>query len=318
MSSKHRNISYPILLAFLLLVGVDLFGQQQVQLSQYFNNYSFYNPSFSGRNYQTNASLIYRSQWVGLDGSPKSTVFGVSSRLMKLNLGYGLDVVGDQIGNYSFVGVRAAISSEKRFGLNSVRFGIAPAFYTHRLSRNFDALDNASNDPVLQGLSDQASYFDLNLGISLHNSDYFAGISVLNLLSSRVNTLAYQNRRTLVMMGGYKFSSIGIDGLEFYPNALIKTDLQNLSGVVLELTSRFTYRQNLLFGLGYRLSDAFYPLLGYQWYSALGKFAITYSYDYTTSNINLVSKGSHELSINYSYFIQRRSVIEQYRDVRFL
>lgn len=299
-------------------LSVECLGQQQVQFSQYFANYLYHNPAFAGRNFQTDAALIHRQQWVGLDGAPKSTLVGVDTRLPKYNLGFGVNFIHDEIGNFSTSGIRLAISSEKRLGLNSLRVGIAPAFYSQSLNAGFSAIDGVDGDPSLDNGRTNSSSFDANLGFSYHTPDYFVGLSVLNLFGSRLDNIKSLNRRTALILLGYEFKNLGVKNLTLQPNMLIKTDLQNLSGFTAEINSLFTFKESVIFGLGYRTFDALFPVLGYQWFNALGKFRVSYSYDYTTSAINSVSRGSHEISLNYSYFIERPTVIDQYKDVRFL
>ncbi|MGB0167096.1 MAG: PorP/SprF family type IX secretion system membrane protein [Luteibaculum sp.] len=210
-----------ILSVVLLLWAVNAIAQQQVQLSQFFADYTFFNPAFAGRSFQTDATIIHREQWVGLNGAPSSTLASVNTRIPRSTLGAGLNVFNDVIGNFRTVGLRLAIGSEKRFGLNSVRFALAPSFYSTTLSRNFNPADDVSTDPTLQKAGISASNFDLNLGLLYQAPDYFVGISVVNLLAPRLEQLAAQNTRTLFVTGGVEFRSSPIENLRFLPTFLI-------------------------------------------------------------------------------------------------
>lgn len=295
-----------------------IFGQQQIQLSQFFADYSFFNPAFAGRNYQTDISVIHRQQWVGLDGAPVTTIAGANTRLLGGKLGVGINAFSDKIGAYNNAGVRIAFAGSKRMGLNSFRFAIAPSFYSYSLSSNFNAIDDPSQDPTLATSTISGSALDVNIGFLFQTPKYFVGLSAINLLASRVKNINFSNTRTAILTGGYEFTETFIRDLSFFPTLLVKTDLLNVSGVTADLNLIALYKKAFFAGIGLRLGDAFYPMFGYQWFNALGKFRLGYAFDYTTTNINNVSNGTHEVILNYSYFLSRPGVQKQYKNVRFL
>ena len=64
----------------------------------------------------------------------------------------------------------------------------------------------------------------------------------------------------------------------------------------LDINTKFQYRDLLWVGAGYRLKDGFNGLVGM---NVSNTFNIGYSYDLTTSRLNTISKGTHEIIIGF-------------------
>lgn len=63
-----------------------------------------------------------------------------------------------------------------------------------------------------------------------------------------------------------------------------------------DLNAKLQYRDVAWLGAGYRLEDGFAAMVGM---NISHRFNIGYSYDYTTSGLNIVSKGSHEIIVGF-------------------
>lgn len=100
------------------------------------------------------------------------------------------------------------------------------------------------------------------------------------------------------MMAGmsYDFSP----SLTLNPSVLYKTDLTK--GQV-DLNADLVYNNKIRGGLTYRSSDAISLLAGYK---ITDNFHIGYSYDITTSKLNTVSNGTHEIVVNYCFRIKTK------------
>jgi type IX secretion system PorP/SprF family membrane protein len=87
-------------LLFLLLVisGVHVFAQQDPLYSQYMMNPLLINPAYSGMTTDLNASVMYRKQWAGFDGSPTTFNANAHIALATNKMGVGLIILQDQIG----------------------------------------------------------------------------------------------------------------------------------------------------------------------------------------------------------------------------
>jgi hypothetical protein len=73
---KISNARIDLLLckiACLTLIGVgETQAQFEPQFTQYMFNEMFINPAYAGSREQVAATMLYRNQWVGLEGAPKT------------------------------------------------------------------------------------------------------------------------------------------------------------------------------------------------------------------------------------------------------
>ncbi|WP_170227053.1 PorP/SprF family type IX secretion system membrane protein [Luteibaculum oceani] len=308
----------PILILGFFWITPNVFGQQLTQYTQYFNNYLFYNPAFAGRDYQTDVSFISRQQWVGLDGAPQSNTLNFSTKVLPLNLGAGVNINYEKIGAYTSVNANFSVAGEKRMGLNTFRFGIAPAVYSYSFGNQLNAIDNPELDPVLNGIANASTRFDLSFGFLFRAPQYFVGLSFANILAPRFEEISKLGSRNVQIQAGLDYQLPGSQEITLHPSLMFKSDLNSISAYVVDLSLLALYKEKFFIGASYRSFDAIAPVAGYQWYNSLGRFRVTYSYDYTTTTISNVSNGSHEISVKYSHFIDRPTVINRYKNVRFL
>src|SRR5215207_7129877 len=91
-----KKILAPI--GFVLLTCFAAKGQIDPLYAQYLNNPLSINPAYTGFTKDLNASLTYRKQWAGFDGSPETINVSVHSSLLDNRMGLGLMVIQDKIG----------------------------------------------------------------------------------------------------------------------------------------------------------------------------------------------------------------------------
>ena len=63
-----------------------------------------------------------------------------------------------------------------------------------------------------------------------------------------------------------------------------------------DLNMKFQYQDYFWFGGGYRYQDGFSGMFGL---NISNTFNLGYSYDFTTSQLNTVSRGSHEILLGF-------------------
>jgi type IX secretion system PorP/SprF family membrane protein len=66
--------------------------------------------------------------------------------------------------------------------------------------------------------------------------------------------------------------------------------------VSFDVNTKFLYRDRFWMGGSYRIQDGFSAMLGVNINASIN---IGYSYDYTTSSLNTVSRGTHEILIGF-------------------
>ncbi len=74
---------------FVLFAVATAFAQQQPQNTQFFYYKLGYNPAYAGSQENTCISCIYRNQWLGLDGAPKTMAITFNMPLFNQRVGIG-------------------------------------------------------------------------------------------------------------------------------------------------------------------------------------------------------------------------------------
>src|SRR6187431_295876 len=108
-------------------------AQFEPQFSQYMFNEMFINPAYAGSRKQISATMVYRNQWVGLEGAPKTQTASIHGPLMNKKLGLGVTIMNETIGvthqfsvygNYAY---RFQVGSDGAFAL-----GLQGGFINHQ------------------------------------------------------------------------------------------------------------------------------------------------------------------------------------------
>ncbi|MFL1897478.1 type IX secretion system membrane protein PorP/SprF, partial [Aquimarina sp. 2-A2] len=74
-------------------------AQQDAQYTQYMYNTIIVNPAYAGSRGVMSITGLHRSQWVGLEGAPRTQTLTMNTPIGKKNrIGLGLSIVNDEIG----------------------------------------------------------------------------------------------------------------------------------------------------------------------------------------------------------------------------
>ncbi|SNS42683.1 PorP/SprF family type IX secretion system membrane protein, partial [Dokdonia pacifica] len=93
---NHIVFVSSFLLALLSVCQVN--AQQDPQYSQYIYNTVAINPAYAGNRGVTSIVGLHRSQWVGLDGAPRTQSLSIHSPISESKVGLGLSIVNDALG----------------------------------------------------------------------------------------------------------------------------------------------------------------------------------------------------------------------------
>jgi type IX secretion system PorP/SprF family membrane protein len=140
---------------------------------------------------------------------------------------------------------------------------------------------------------------DINAGVWLYSSDYFVGLSAQQIVPSKLKFSEDTVRLTGGRLIPHMFLTAGYrvfvnDDISFLPSTLIK--YVSPLPVGFDINAKFQYRDLLWAGGSYRHNDGFAAMFGLNMNNALN---IGYSYDLTTSRLNTVSRGTHEIVIGF-------------------
>ncbi|MBF7092511.1 type IX secretion system membrane protein PorP/SprF [Flavobacterium sp. ALJ2] len=285
-----------IIIVLLFLAGFHpSFAQQDAQYTQYMYNTMTLNPGYTGTSGATSIFGIYRAQWVGLDGAPKTGSFSIQTPVSENGQGLGLSIINDQIGptkettfsvNYSYP---IQLSEEVKLSLGLSAVG------------NFWEIDytklniHEGNDMLLTGLESKFSP-NIGAGAYFHTDKWYFGISVPMFLETEfyddVKVSVASRKKHFYAMGGYVFELS--DAIKFKPAAMIKT--VSGSPLAVDLSANFLFEEKLTLGAAYRWDAAVSAMAGFQISQGLN---IGYSYDFDTQKIGNYNSGSHEVFLRF-------------------
>ncbi|GAA3598026.1 type IX secretion system membrane protein PorP/SprF [Flavivirga amylovorans] len=293
LSSLTKNL---ILIVFVTLLGLELNAQQDPQYTQYMYNTMSVNSAYAGQRDVLSITGLYRTQWVGMEGAPKTITFGIHSPLRSNRLGLGLNLVSDKLGPASETNVD--INFSYTIPIDEIRgtelsFGIKGGF--HLLDTDWSKGVFQYPDRVF---NDNLSLFSptIGAGLYLHSEKWYLGLSVPNFFTTDhyddVQESIATERLHYFLIAGYVFD-IG-ENTKLKPAALVKA----VSGapLIADLSLNALFNEKLTLGLGYRWDDSISGLAGFQINPGL---FIGYAYDLTTTGLNNYNSGSHEIMLRF-------------------
>lgn len=317
----------------LLFCCMCLQAQQKPHYTQYVLNQYVINPALTGIENYWDVKVSHRHQWVGFDGAPVTTYVTAHGPLGKKDYrtsatsfrvpgqnprgksyweeytaaaphhGIGLQVINDKTGplnqfstyvTYAYhIGISARTSLAAGFG----------AGFTN-LSLNTSKLDFGIVTPVDPAVftSGEVNQFkpDFNAGLYLYSADYFIGLSAQQIIPQKVKfsdnnvgTTSGKFVPHLFATAGYRFL-LGED-FNFVPSVMVK--YINPLPAQVEVNGKLQYQDQAWIGASYRTGEGFAGMLGF---NISNTFNVGYAYDYTTSRLSTVSKGTHELMLGFT------------------
>ena len=313
---KKLNIAF----LFLVLLLQPVLSQQDPLSSQYMFNTLTYNPGIAGISGMICATALNRQQWVGFKGAPSTTVFNISAPVspFKIKSGVGLLVESDNIGFDKDINVSASYSYLMDLGPGKLGIGLNLGMLNKTLDPTWqipagDSHTPATGDPLIPENKESYVAFDAGLGFYFKADKYYAGISITHLNQPKIKYskgTPYVSRH-YYLTAGY-ILQLPNPSLELIPSVFAFSD-----GKVAQftITSLIRYNKKAWGGVSYRAGDAFIGIVGFELYNGL---RLGYAYDFTTSDLNNDSKGSHEFMINYCFDLGLGRSPMKYKSIRFL
>tara|TARA_B100000767_G_scaffold105872_1_gene101639 strand:- start:8801 stop:9718 length:918 start_codon:yes stop_codon:yes gene_type:complete len=299
-----------IILGVLSVITVS--AQQDPQFTQNMFNKLANNPGFSGSRGVVATSILHRSQWIGFadDGAAASTQnFSIDAELPFLYGGVGLNVVKDNIGEFSNLGLQASYAYRTELGVGQIGMGMSVGMYQSGL--NGGALKSAeSGDPVVPTGEVKGSSLDIGAGVYYNTQDVYVGLSSAHMTEPTVEWSDGQNfdlSRHYFLIAGYYHELNST--LSLNPSIYLKSDGTTSQ---LDVNTNLIYNNKMWSGVSYRLDEGISLLAGMNVNDDL-RFGL--AYDVTI--INSMSN-SLELMLGYNFKIKTSKVISKYKNPRFL
>ncbi len=290
-----KNQFRPIILIAVLLVSAFSKAQQDPQFTHYMYNMNVINPAYAtDREGVINVGGLYRTQWVGAVGAPKTVTAFVHSPIAK-RVEMGISVVSDEIGDvvkennlYADFAYVLPVSDK-----NKISFGLKAGMTFFDANFNGFQYSSSNPDPAFAENINR-TFPNIGFGTYFFSDKYYIGFSAPNLLETKhlehqdaISTIGAEKMHYF-LTGGYVFDLN--DRLKFKPAFMAK----GVSGapMAFDVTANVLVNNFFEAGVGYRLDDSFSGLVNFYITPTL---RMGYSYDYTLTNLGSYNSGTHEI-----------------------
>jgi type IX secretion system PorP/SprF family membrane protein len=304
-------------LYFLFLVTTieNAFTQPLFENTKYYSYVQVINPAVTGSNRYPLLFFSSKKYWINTPNSPYEISIGGYFRLgnndfykpnmlvnktkfrSKERIGIGGFVFYDQNGpmGYFFSELEYAYHLPLNAnGTTELSFGLSINISDYNI--NSTLLDPADmDDPLLTNSEKQAPVLDGGIGILFNTSQLFAGVSVKDILASRLFIDdSVNNNRDFFIHGGYKFFLHYFD----VEPACVMSLTENITSFSGQL--KIYYKDNNWLSLGYKSTNAFRFGIGFR----VKKIQIAYALEQSYSTMADYFPNTHEiiLGINIGHY----------------
>ncbi|MCV2487256.1 type IX secretion system membrane protein PorP/SprF [Flavobacterium sp. SH_e] len=285
-----------LLINFLFCLSVA--AQQDPEYTHYMYNMSVVNPAYAtGVPAMMNFGGLYRTQWVGAYGAPKTfTFFGHSAITDRIEA--GISFISDDIGD----GAKKENNVYADFayilklgGKNKLSLGLKAGFSS--MQSNFNGFK--FTDPQTDyAFSENINATKPNIGVGAYyfRDNLYVGLSVPNLLKSKY----IEEKSGVNAFGSEEIHTFLTAGYVFQLNDMVKLKPAFMSKIVkgapiaIDITANVLYNEKFEFGAAYRIDDSVSALFNI---NVTPTLRVGYAYDYTLTNFGQFNSGTHEIML---------------------
>lgn len=285
-----------LLINFFFYLSVS--AQQDPEYTHYMYNMSVVNPAYAtGVPAMMNFGGLYRTQWVGAYGAPKTfTFFGHTAINDKIEA--GISFISDDIGD----GAKKENNVYADFayvlklgGKNKLSLGLKAGFSSMQTNFNgFRFTDTQTDLAFAENIN--ATKPNIGVGAYYFRDNLYVGLSVPNLLKSKyieeksgMNAFGSEEIHTF-LTAGYVFQVS--DKVKLKPAFMSK--FVKGAPITLDVTANVLYNEKFEFGAAYRIDDSVSALFNI---NVTPTLRVGYAYDYTLTNFGQFNSGTHEIML---------------------
>lgn len=280
-----------IYLVFLFTTG---FSQQDPLYNLYYYNQVMINPAYAGLYKDVTLNLISRKQWIGIEGSPLTNFFSVTSSIGP-RFGFGAMVVDDRLGvNTNQEGQLAFSFKVIDDEGTTLSLGVQGGLVNYRYDFSKLNLEYLDDEDLNTGQS-QFSRANYGAGLFFRTDKFYLGLSVPRILSTDLQDGMNTSTRYLrhyYVSGGFLINNTFNSLVRLKPSFLWRMvpDGQqaldiNLHALILEtIWAGITVRNFNAYGINGQ-------------FQVSQRLRIAYSFELPTNSLLSQNFGTHEISL---------------------
>ncbi len=299
-------------LLLILMLGCcgQTFAQQDALYSQYMFNPFAVNPAYAGSRNSYSSVLLYRYQWVGIPGSPKTASFALHAPTTKLNLVWGFGTVVETLGPTNSVSFGGTIGYQLKLRKSKLTFALRGGGYYVKLNHKelqFKDLGdqfNIGNDPTATIIP------SVDFGAYYFKKKFYIGLSINHLTGGKIafdTTLFLPplDENSGLYLTQHLFLSSGYvirinENIALKPSIMFKYVVGAPANIDLNFSALF-YKK-IWFGISTRISPANISSIVFMTDVNITDFMrIGYAFDVSLGKLAAYAQGSHELFIGFDF-----------------
>tara|TARA_B100000963_G_scaffold96486_2_gene83278 strand:+ start:10465 stop:11400 length:936 start_codon:yes stop_codon:yes gene_type:complete len=306
-----------LIIAFTAFCLIDMSAQQVPQFSQNMFNKLANNPGYAGSRGLVATSVLHRSQWIGFgennSAGASTQNFSIDAEIPFLKGGVGLNIVKDDIAQFSNLGLQASYAYRIELPYAQIGMGLSIGVFQSGLDGSL-LNPSQSGDQAIPSGDAKGSNLDFGTGLYFNTQDVYVGFSSLHLTEPTIewtNGQDYDLERHYFLIAGY-FHDIN-NVLSLNPSLYLKSDGATSQ---LDINSNIVYtNQNnnqMWGGVSYRLDEGIILLAGMDITKDL-----RFGFGYDLTVLNSMSN-SFEIMLGYNFKIKANKSLSGYKNPRFL
>ncbi|GGD12927.1 PorP/SprF family type IX secretion system membrane protein [Flavobacterium orientale] len=310
----------------LLLLVFTQFSYSQEGIAVYSDyltdNLYLIHPSMAGAANCAKVRMTGRRQWFDQDNAPQLNTVSFNGRVGEQS-GLGVILFSDKNGYHSQRGAKLTYAhhimfSRNEIDLNQLSFGMSGALVQSQL----DETSFTEFDPIIGGIYQKDSYFNVDIGASYYYLDFYTHFTVKNAIANVRREIYTEfesdNLRKFLFSAGYVFGDS--DRIQWEPSILfqlVEQTKEKSIDINLKAYKDLDFGK-IWGGLSYRRSfdGAQYvdgnaisdqklqyitPILGVNY----NQFMFAYTYSYLAGNVRFDNAGFHQITLGINLFCKR-------------
>ncbi|RMG87134.1 MAG: type IX secretion system membrane protein PorP/SprF [Bacteroidetes bacterium] len=285
---------------FLLFLSVlSARAQSDLLYTHFIYNKMAYNPGVTGSRGTPQFLALYRNQWMGLDGAPRTGTFNAQIPFADRRNALGVGLTSDKIGKVNNLDFDFTYAYHIPVGkANKLSLGINARIEQTKIDWDLANPLESGDDEIPSG---QETAFTPNFGFGAYffGEQYYIGVSAPRLLKNSLYLDRNFDSKTLdvttfYVMGGWLFP-VGAS-VEMAPSAMMTFNPS--APVDLDVNLNFIFMKSFWLGASYRLGDSVDGMIGYEFENGL-RFGV--AVDNTLSDLEKLTQGSWEVMLGYTF-----------------
>ena len=302
MNNTYSFVKIAMLVLGLMGGTATIKAQQDAQYTNFMFNKMQLNPAFAGAMGYTTAQTLYRDQWHGLDGAPKTISATINAPLMNDKIGLGAALEADFIGFTKTFGANFSYAYRVPVANGKLALGVQGGIRNIRIDWD-QAKPTHIGDGAIPSANTSVYNFNAGAGLYYYSNKVYVGVSMPRFFNSQYLSPSMTGQtqsasgewRHLLAMAGVVIPLS--EKVKFTPNILMK--YVSDAPIDFDINASFLFFDKLTIGATYRKDDSVDAII--HWL-VTPQLRLGLGYDFTLTDLRTTKNmGSYEVLLGYNF-----------------